>query len=131
VSNKAGFRKSNFAGSSVAKVTKLSFQDLAGYFDELQIWIPDARKQLDDWAFANVEVVLHPEDNDRIEEVFSLAYDLEFWSGPYSIADFAVAIEKTIDAHDVPFAYCQRNENTAINGLGLSLSLSLSIYICR
>ena len=42
---------------------------------------------------------------------------------PYSIADLAVAIEKTIDAHDVPFAYWQRNENTAINGLGLSLSL--------
>jgi len=116
-------RKGNFDGSSVAKVTKLSFQDLAGYFDELQIWIPDARKQLDDWAFANVEVVLHPEDNDRIEVVFSLAYDLEFWSRPYSIADLAVAIEKTIDAHDVPFAYWQRNENTATNGLGLSLSL--------
>jgi hypothetical protein len=113
-----------FYDSSVAKVAQLSFRDLAGYFEEIEILMPNAKKDPFDWEIAHFNVGLYPIPDRLVEVVFRLDYDLEFWAKDYSVADLASAIEGTISKHDCPFTYWQQDESTVIHGFGVSIEMS-------
>jgi hypothetical protein len=119
VDDETPLRRGTFYSSSLAKVAQLSFEDMAGYFDEIEISLPDAQKDLQNWDFAYIEVDLTELQDRRVEVDFRLEYDLEFWAKQYSIADLATALAKVLARHSTPFAYWQRDKNTAINGFGV------------
>jgi hypothetical protein len=125
VEDKAEFRRGTFWGSSVSKVAKLSFEDLAGYFDEIEICLPGAKKDLYDWDFGFLQVELYATVDRRIEVAFRLEYDLEFWAKNYSISDLATAIENALATRESPFVYWQMDKNTTIYGFGVSIGMSL------
>jgi hypothetical protein len=119
----------HFHGGSVARVAQLSFEDLKGYFDRIEISDPTAKKDLFDWEFAYLEVDLFTATEDRVDVVFRIEYDLEFWARDYSIADLAIATEKAVTKHSSRFTYWQRSGNTAIEGFGVSSSMSLKDFV--
>lgn len=115
----------SFYGESVPKVARLSFDDLAGYFDEVEIAMPEADKDLQSWDFAWIEAILLGSRRDQVVAVaFRLEYDLEFWANRYSISDLATALTKTLASYRTPLTYWQRDKNTIIHGFGVSITMS-------
>lgn len=124
VDDEGPLRKGGFFGESLPKVSQLSFQDLAGYFDEITVSLPGVAKDLRDWEFAYAEVELYGKADEPLGVAFRIEYDLEFWVKQYSLSDLATAVEQVLERSGAPFKYWQRNENTCLNGFGVSCSMN-------
>jgi len=119
------FRIGRFSGDSVSKVWNLSFEDLSPNFDVVEIAIPGASKDLHDWEFSWLEIILSASLREgQVQLAYRVEYDLEFWAKQFSISDIATAIEKTLARHSTPFTYWQRDEHTCIEGFGVSMWIS-------
>jgi len=114
-------RNCSFYGSSIPKVAPLLFVDFVRFLNKIEIWLPDAKKDPDDWEFAYIEVDLGRASKQGIEVVFLLEYDVEFWAKRYSISDLANAMEEIVARHRSGFRYWQRDKNTSIEGFGVSI----------
>ena len=114
-----------FFGQSISKVAELTFEDLAGFFNEIEVCLPGAKKDPYGWEFAYVEPHFDPSQKGTITVVFRLEYDLEFWNKDYSIANLAEGLTKVLARNETGFEYWQRSENTTIEGFGVCMTMSL------
>ena len=114
-----------FKGKSVENISLLPFTTIKRLFHYIEIWLPNAEKNLLDWDFAYMEAGPFPESGDNVEVQFRIGYDLEFWKKSYSLFDLANAIEDVLAANELRFEYWQENKNTAINGFGVSATMIL------
>jgi hypothetical protein len=122
----SGFRNLSASSKDLRGLSQLSFRDLKGYFDSVQVFFSDEDQDFLDWDFGSIEIDLTTVQSEKIEVAFRVVYDLEFWDKPYSIAEIAIAIERVLEKSHPLFSYWQQDSNTCIEGFGISIQISLA-----